>query len=153
MVLEGPGAWCRRGDSHHPPINDQTLADEQRRTAERAADRADSAATLAEARRVSTQALATEDYDRALLLAVEGRHLDDSTETRSNLLAAIRRSPDAVAVIRSDTEAFLDLGLTPDGTTLLASGVGGPSTLSTYDVTTRTPKGSISNGVPGCPAR
>ena len=119
------------------------IADEQRQTAEREADRADSAATLAEARRVSTQALATEDYDQALLLAVEGRHLDDSPETRSNLLEAIQRSPDAIAVIRSDTEAFIDLGLTPDGTTLLASGVGGPSTLSSYDVATRAPKGSI----------
>ena len=85
---------------------------------------ANHAAALAEARRVSTQALASEDYDRALLLAVEGRHLDDSTETRSNLLEAIQRSPDAVAVIRSDREAFRDLSLTPDGTTLLASGAG-----------------------------
>ena len=119
------------------------IADEQRQTAEGEANRADSAAALAEARRVSTQALAAEDYDQALLLAVEGRHLDDSPETRSNLLAAIQRSPDAVAVIRSDAEAFLDLGLTPDGTTLLASGVGGPSTLSSYDVATRAPNGSI----------
>ena len=119
------------------------IADDQRQTAEVEADRADNAATLAEARRVSTQALATEDHDRALLLAVEGRHLDDSSETRSNLLEAIQRSPHAVAVMRSDTEAFLDLALTRDGTTLVASGIGGPSTLSTFDVATRTQTGSI----------
>ena len=87
------------------------IADEQRQLA-------DSAGTLAEARRIGTQALVVDDYDQALLLAVEGRHLEDSPETRQNLLATIQRSPDAIAVIRSETEAILDLGLTPDGTTL-----------------------------------
>ena len=59
---------------------------------------------------------------------------------RDNLLATIQRSPYAIAVIRSDTQAFLDLGFTADGT-LLAGGAGAPSTLSKYDVTTREPAG------------
>ncbi len=105
--------------------------------AEREAERADAGETLAEARRLGTQALVVDGYDQALLLAVEGRHLEDSRETRSNLLATIQRSPDAVAVIRSETEAFLDLGFTPDGKTLLTSGSGGSPSLSTYDATTR----------------
>ena len=99
--------------------------------------------TLAEARRIGTQALVEDDYDQALLLAVEGRHLEDSPETRQNLLSTIQRSPDAIAVIRSETEAFLDLGLTPDGTTLVASGFGVPATVSKYDIATRQREASI----------
>ena len=101
---------------------------------------ANDAAALAEARRVSTQALASEDYDQALLLAVEGRHLDDSTETRSNLLETIQRSPDAIAVIRSDTRSVPR----PRPHTGRHDAAGersrGPSTLSTYDVATREPE-------------
>ena len=43
-------------------------------------NRADSAGSLAEARRVGTQALVEPDFDQALLLAVEGRHLEDSPQ-------------------------------------------------------------------------
>ena len=111
-------------------------------SAERQANRADHAGTLAESRRISTQALVEDDYDQALLLALEGRHLDDSPESRDNLLATIQRSPYATSVIRSDTQAFLDLGFTADGS-LLAGGTGGPSTLSKYDVTTREPTGAV----------
>jgi WD40 repeat protein len=99
----------------------------QRQSAERAG-------TLAEARRIGTQALVADGYDRALLMAVEGRHLVDSPETRQNLLATIERSPYATAVIRSETDAIIDIGLTPDGKTLVA---GGTTTMSKYDVTTR----------------
>jgi WD40 repeat protein len=84
-----------------------------------------------------------DDYDEALLLAVEGRHLDDSAETRSNLLATIERSPDAIAVIRSDTEEFADLAFTPDGKSLLSSGLGAPGRTSKYDVTTHKREASI----------
>jgi len=115
----------------------------QRSSAEREANRADSAATLAEARRIGTQALVEDDYDQALLLAVEGRHLGDSPETGQNLLATIQRSPDATAVIRSETETFLDLALTPEGTTLLASGRGDTTSLSMHDVTTRSMEASV----------
>jgi WD40 repeat protein/DNA-binding SARP family transcriptional activator len=107
------------------------------------AGRADAFGRLAEARRIGTQALVEDDYDQALFLAVEGRHLEDSPETQANLLATIQRSPDAIAVIRSETEAFLDIGFAPDGKTLLTSGVGAPSTLSKYDVTTREREASV----------
>ena len=103
----------------------QAVAPVPRRGRPARSGRADAGETLAEARRLGTQALVVDGYDQALLLAVEGRHLEDSRETRSNLLATIQRSPDAVAVIRSETEAFLDLGFTPDGKTLLTSGTRG----------------------------
>jgi WD40 repeat protein len=125
--------------------NQAAIAAEQQREAERQTNRADSNFTLAEARRIGTQALVEDDFDQALLLAVEGRHLEDSPETQANLLATIQRSPDATAVIRSDAEAFLDLGLTPDGNTLLTSGYGQPNSMAKYDV--RTLEGQAS--VPG----
>jgi WD40 repeat protein/class 3 adenylate cyclase len=114
--------------------------------AQREAERADSEATVAEARRVRAEALAVPDYDQALLLAVESRHLEDSPEAQSGLLATIQRSPGAVDIIRSQTEAFVDLALTPDGKTLIASGLGGPPTLSKYDVTTHEREASITGG-------
>jgi WD40 repeat protein/DNA-binding SARP family transcriptional activator len=71
-------------------------------------------AGIAEARRVSARALVEPAYDRALLLAVEGVHLWDSPETRSNLLSTIQRSPRAAGVIRADGGIW-DLDVSPDG--------------------------------------
>ena len=76
-------------------------------------------------------------YDKALLLAVEGRHLDDSPETRANLLETIERSPDAVGVIRDPSYGFLDLAVTPDGSSLLVSSDGALEGVGVYDVATR----------------
>jgi WD40 repeat protein/DNA-binding SARP family transcriptional activator len=109
----------------------------------RQAHRADTAGTLAEARRLGTQALVVDGYDKALLLAVEGRHLDDSLETRANLFATIERSPDVANVIRSDT-GIVDLALTPDGKTLLVTGGKGSSgALSAIDVGTGASRGTL----------
>ena len=124
------------------------IAFQQRQRAETKAAEAETARQLAEARRLGTQALVVDDYDQALLLAVEGRHLEDTPETQYNLLATIKRSPDAIAVIRSETEAFLDLAITPDGKTLLASGTGTAPTMSTYDLTTRKRQASIHGTAP-----
>ena len=130
-------------------VREAQRADAAADDARRETQRADASGTLAEARRLGTQALVQDDYDQALLLAVEGRHLQDSRETRENLLATINRSPDASAVIRSQTEAFMDLAFTPDGRTMLASGRGETPTLTKYDVTTRRRAASISGPGPG----
>jgi WD40 repeat protein len=76
---------------------------------------------------------------------LEGRNLEDSRETRANLLATIERSPDAIGVIRSPGTGFNDLAFTPDGRTLLASGEGGEPEpgLRAYDVATRQPRGFL----------
>jgi WD40 repeat protein/class 3 adenylate cyclase len=112
-------------------------------------NRADRAGTLAEARRLGTQALVVEGYDKALLLAVEGRHLDDSPETRVNLLAAIDGSRDAVGVIRSPSTGFVDVAASPDGKTLLVSGDRGEAQgLSAYDVATRQRRGLFKVALP-----
>jgi WD40 repeat protein len=70
-------------------------------------------------------------------------HLSDSAETRENLAATIQRSPGAIAVIRSQGGAFLDLAFTADGSTLLTSGNQDNSKLTKYDAVTRTLVGSV----------
>ena len=72
-------------------------------------------ATAAIAQRLGAQALVEPRLDRALLLAREGVNLDDSLATRSNLLAALLRSPAALAVLRGGGERVLDDALSPDG--------------------------------------
>ncbi len=57
-------------------------------------------ATSAEAQRLGAQALVQNDLDLSLLLAREGVKLSDSTATRSNLLAALLRSPQAIGIMR-----------------------------------------------------
>jgi WD40 repeat protein len=125
----------RADDAARDAETQADLAQAAAEDAETQARLAEEAERLAEARRLRTEALVVDDYEQALLLAVEGRHLEDSREARSNLLATIQRSPDAVAVIRSPNGGFLDLAVTPDGKSLLASGIGGETSMSTYDVT------------------
>ena len=79
-------------------------------------------ATAAVAERLGAQALADPSLDRSLLLAREGINLDDSTATRSNLLAALLRSPAAIGVIHEGSERLLDEALSPDGRTLAVRG-------------------------------
>ena len=64
----------------------------------RQADRADRATVAADARRVGAQALLADDFDQSLLLAVESVRLDDSFDSRSDLLAAMARGPGLIAV-------------------------------------------------------
>ena len=72
----------------------------------------------ADAQRLGAQALTADDLDRSLLLARQGVALDDSLQTRGNLLAALLKSPAAIGVVRGDGDALIDLDLSPDGRTL-----------------------------------
>jgi WD40 repeat protein/DNA-binding SARP family transcriptional activator/energy-coupling factor transporter ATP-binding protein EcfA2 len=85
----------------------------------READQADEAAVVADARRVGAQALATDHIERSLLLAVEGVRLDDSVDTRTNLLAALSRSPQLIGSVRNDL-VFISLEVSPDGEVVAA---------------------------------
>ena len=69
------------------------FAVEQKGTAEDEAAAAIAAQTVADARRAGARALATDDLDEAMLLAVAGVQLDDSVETRSSLLAVLEDIP------------------------------------------------------------
>jgi WD40 repeat protein/DNA-binding SARP family transcriptional activator len=79
-------------------------------------------ATAAVAGRLGAQALIEPGLDRSLLLAREGINLDDSPATRGNLLAALVRSPAALAVLHGSGDRALDDALTRDGRTLAVSG-------------------------------
>jgi WD40 repeat protein/class 3 adenylate cyclase len=70
-------------------------------------------ATAATAQRLGAQALVEKDLDRSLLLAREGIALDDSTETRGNLLAALVRSPAAIGVMRPLPGRLLGISANP----------------------------------------
>jgi WD40 repeat protein len=93
------------------------------------------AATAAEAQRLGAQALTEHSLDRSLLLARQGMALDDSRATRSNLLAALLRSPAAIAVLRGDGDRLLSLALHPDGRTLAVGDNDG--TVLFFDAVTR----------------
>lgn len=87
--------------------------------AQREARRADAAAVAANARRLGAQALATDEIDRALLLAVEGWRLDDSPDTRSALLATLGRSPGLGGVMRGEgAGVFGHVTVSPDARTV-----------------------------------
>jgi WD40 repeat protein/DNA-binding SARP family transcriptional activator len=77
-------------------------------------------AVAADAQRLGALALLEEDLDRALLLARQGIALNDTVQTRGNLLAALLKSPAAIGVIRADTELITATALSPDGRTLAA---------------------------------
>ena len=82
-------------------------------------DQARREARAADARHLGAQALVEPDLDRALLLARQGVALEDSVETRSNLLAALMRSPAAVAVSRVGHGRLNSMAMRPDGRVLV----------------------------------
>jgi WD40 repeat protein/DNA-binding SARP family transcriptional activator len=82
-------------------------------------------ANAAVAERLGAQALVAPSPDTSLLLAREGVNLDDSSTTRSNLLAALLRFPAVVGVAHTSGENVLDDALSPDGKLLAVRGNGG----------------------------
>jgi WD40 repeat protein/DNA-binding SARP family transcriptional activator len=94
-------------------------------------------AVTAAAQRLGAQALAEDDLDRSLLLARQGVKLDDSLQTRSDLLAALLKSPAAIGVLRGDGDRLISLDLSPDGRTLAFADNDG--TVSFVDTRTRRP--------------
>jgi WD40 repeat protein/DNA-binding SARP family transcriptional activator len=91
-------------------------------------------ATDAIAQRLGAQALVEPQIDRALLLAREGVNLEDSPATRSNLLAALLRSPAALAVLHGRDDQVLDEALSGNGRLLVVRGNNG--TVSFVDTRT-----------------
>jgi hypothetical protein len=77
-------------------------------------------AIAADAQRLGARALVEAELDRSLLLARQGVALDDSLQTRGNLLAALLESPAALGVLRSDGEPIATIALSPDERTLAA---------------------------------
>jgi DNA-binding SARP family transcriptional activator/WD40 repeat protein len=80
--------------------------------------RARGQATAAAAESLGARALADADLDTSLLLARQGVALRDSPRTRSNLLAALLKSPAAVGVLHGPGKRLTSLALSPDDRTL-----------------------------------
>jgi WD40 repeat protein len=94
-------------------------------------------AEVADARRLGAQALAAEDIDQSLLLAVEGVRLDDSPITRANLLAALTRSPELIRSARLGS-TFVGMSVSRDGSALAVADESG---VALYDSATLAPLG------------
>jgi DNA-binding SARP family transcriptional activator/WD40 repeat protein len=108
------------------------------------AARAVEAAVAADARRVGALAEAAEDISLSLLLAVAGTRLDDSPETRVNLLAALSERP---TLVRSTSPegGFLDLiTVSPDGRWI--AGSDDQDRMHLYDAATHQVEGTYDAG-------
>ena len=103
-------------------------------------------ARAAAAQRLGAQALVEDDLDRSLLLARQGMALDDSAQTRGNLLAALLESPAAIGVLRGDGDRLISLAVSPDERTLAF--IDHDGTLTFIDTRTRRPTGRPST-IPG----
>jgi WD40 repeat protein/DNA-binding SARP family transcriptional activator len=97
--------------------------------------RARDQATAADAQRLGARALVEPELDRSLLLARQGVALDDTVQTRGNLLAALLKSPAALSVFRPTGQSILSVALSPDDRTLTVGDDGG--NLTFYDARTR----------------
>lgn len=95
-----------------------TFALIQRNEATRERRAAQRQATVADARRLATQALAENRLDRSLLLALAAVRLDDSVESRRALLGSLVRSPEAIGVMRGPGEFLQSIAVSPDGRTI-----------------------------------
>ncbi|TDO44617.1 DNA-binding SARP family transcriptional activator [Kribbella sp. VKM Ac-2527] len=89
-------------------VNQAERADQQATAAQRAA-------TSELARRVGTRALLTEGISHSLLLAAHGARLDDSAETRANLLAAVSKRPLLVRSFPGRGDDVEGISVSPDG--------------------------------------
>jgi DNA-binding SARP family transcriptional activator/WD40 repeat protein len=109
-------------------------------------------AIAADAQRLGAQALSEDDLDRALLLARQGVALDDTPQTRGNLLAALLKSPAAIGVLRGDGDQLISMDLSPDERTLAFIDYDGTVTFVDTRTRRRTGRpaavaGSVADGV------
>ena len=97
------------------------VAVDQRGEARDAAAQARNAETAQLAQRLGAQALVEEDLDLALLLARQAVAIDDSSQTRGYLLAALQYSPGAMGIMHG-TGLLKAASISPDGETLAVIG-------------------------------
>jgi WD40 repeat protein len=103
-------------------------------------------AAAADAQRLGARALIEPELDRSLLLARQGVALEDTVETRGNLLAALLQSPAAIGVLRPSGQAIRTVALSPDDRTLAVGDDSGK--LIFYDAHTRRRLDTLEQEVP-----
>jgi WD40 repeat protein/DNA-binding SARP family transcriptional activator len=105
----------------------------------------------AAAQRLDAQALLEDDLDRSLLLARQAVAMDDSVDTRGNLLAALLQSPAAIGVLHGHGDRQIGLDISPDGRTLAM--LDGAGEVTFVDTRTRRAVGppypALGHGIPG----
>jgi WD40 repeat protein len=109
--------------------------------------RASQQALVADARRLGAQALVEQDLARALLMAREGVRLNDSAETRSNLLATLQRSPRAIGIVQTPRARPQSIAVSGDGRMVAVGDNMG--TLHWWDAGTLRSLGKHETGRPG----
>lgn len=87
----------------------------------RQAERAERVATGELARRVGARAQLTEGISHSLLLAAHGARLDDSPETRANLVAAIDKHPKLLRSFPVRSGFVNGISVSPDGSRIAAA--------------------------------
>ncbi len=96
-------------------------ADDNAAEARDAAETARQVAVSADARRVGARAQLTDDISLSLLLAAAGARLDDSPETRVNLLAALAKQPHLVRSTPPEGDYLEIMAVSPDGRWIASS--------------------------------
>ena len=93
------------------------------------------AALVADAQRLGAEALTNDRLDQAILLARAAVELDESTATRSSLLAVLLRNPVSLGELRGDGWALFSLAVSPDDRLVAIGDERGGVTI--YDTATR----------------
>ncbi|HYU86738.1 MAG TPA: BTAD domain-containing putative transcriptional regulator [Kribbellaceae bacterium] len=110
------------------------VAVRQAERADRQASAATSAAVAADAGRAGAKAVVTDDIDAAMLLAVAGVRLNETPESRANLLAVLAKHSQLVHSVETRKLDVAGLQVSPDGRTVALYDVSGNALL--YDPTT-----------------
>ena len=112
----------------------------QRSHAQAERSHAQAQALTSDAERLGALAQTDPNLDRALLLAVAGVELQNRVETRSDLLAALQRSPALIRVLRPSGNEPAALQVSPDGRLLALADTTGA--VRFIDTSTWRPTGS-----------
>jgi WD40 repeat protein/DNA-binding SARP family transcriptional activator len=99
--------------------------------------RAERQALVADAGRLGALAQTEDEIDRSVLLARQAVAMDDSLETRGDLLAALLRSPAATAILRDHLDGINPIDLSGDGRLLAMGDFNGR--MAIFDVRSRRP--------------
>ncbi|RZU03375.1 DNA-binding SARP family transcriptional activator [Kribbella rubisoli] len=116
------------------------LAAGQAKRADRQAFAAGQAAVVADAGRAGAKAVVETDIDTSLLLAIAAVRMNDSPESRSNLLAAIAKHPQLTRSIVTEQVDSYGLEVSSDGRRAFIFAASGH--VLSYDLTTGTPVAS-----------
>ncbi len=112
----------------------QDKAEDNAETARQAAKTARQAAVSADARRIGARSQLTDDISLSLLLAAAGARLDDSPETRRNLVTALAERPRLVRSAPPGGPFLEAFDVSPDGRWIASSD--GHNRMNLYDTAT-----------------